>query len=125
MEEPWFAVTSCSDESSAHIELHGELDLAGEPAVLAEFDRVSQSAPATVVIDLRGLTFMDSTGIRLLVGLDRRCRDSGRGFTVLRDGTRAVALVLELCEVVDRLDIIDTRTSNGAANASADVLAGA
>jgi anti-sigma B factor antagonist len=114
MEDSWFAVTSRSDGSCADIELHGELDLAAEPAVLAEFDQVVAGSPEIVVIDLRGLTFMDSTGIRLLLGVDRHCRAAGRGFTVIRNGTPAVDLVLELCEVEDRLDVRDLGRADAA-----------
>lgn len=44
----------------------GELDLAGAPAFAAALDRAA-SHDCPMVVDLRGVTFMDSTGINALV----------------------------------------------------------
>ena len=46
----------------------GELDLSGAAVLEAELDRLADDPElATVVLDLRGLEFMDSSGLRLVV----------------------------------------------------------
>jgi anti-anti-sigma factor len=54
------------------IGLSGELDLATAPDVADELERVEATAVDIVVLDLSGLTFIDSTGIRLVLAAHRR-----------------------------------------------------
>src|SRR5438270_9304764 len=49
------------------VALYGELDIAGVEALDEELRRVAQTAVPRVVIDLSGLEFMDSTGLRCLL----------------------------------------------------------
>lgn len=78
--------------------LTGELDLAGAPAVQRELERVEATDAAAIVIDLSGLTFMDSTGVRLLLTASARSRLDAERLTLLR-GPAAVQRVLELTGV--------------------------
>ncbi|HEV2058750.1 MAG TPA: STAS domain-containing protein [Solirubrobacteraceae bacterium] len=67
-------------EGDVHtIALTGEMDLSNATEVERELLHVEATDATTIVIDLAGLQFMDSTGIRLLVAADARSRaDSGR-----------------------------------------------
>lgn len=67
-------------EGGVHtIALRGEMDLANAAAVERELLHAEQSDADAIVVDLCGLQFMDSTGIRLLIAADARSRaDSGR-----------------------------------------------
>lgn len=69
------------DEGPARILVKGELDLSTAGQLEAAFDRV---ADRDVVVDLAGLGFIDSSGIRILVLAHGRWQDSGRRL-VLRD----------------------------------------
>ena len=40
--------------------------------------------PSTVVVDLRELTFVDSYGLRMLLGLDAAAREKGFQLTLVR-----------------------------------------
>jgi anti-anti-sigma factor len=51
---------------------HGELDLATVPEVRAAIAAHRRARHQTIVVDLRGLTFIDSTGVRLILELDGR-----------------------------------------------------
>ncbi|MGH3415142.1 MAG: STAS domain-containing protein [Actinocrinis sp.] len=55
------------DAAVWRITVAGELDLGSVDAVRHCFDEVVHRSPTHVVVDLRGLTFMDSTGIALLL----------------------------------------------------------
>jgi anti-anti-sigma factor len=84
------------------ITLHGELDLATAGDLERELMRVEASGVRSIVIDLAGLTFMDSTGIRLMLSADARARDASISLS-LRRGPLAVQRVFELTGLVDLL----------------------
>ena len=66
----------------------GEIDLATAPLLREGLERAEARAPSGLVIDLRGVAFIDSTGIGELVGCHRRCRDQDRALAfVVPEGT--------------------------------------
>jgi anti-anti-sigma factor len=85
----------------------GELDLSGAAVLETELDRLAEDPElATVVLDMRGLEFMDSSGLRLVVVTDMRARDAGRRFSLIRGG-ETVHRVFEITRMSDRLDFVD------------------
>jgi anti-anti-sigma factor len=63
-----------SETDGVHtIRLAGELDVSCTEPVETEILRAESTGARTIVIDLSGLQFIDSTGLRLLVEADRRC----------------------------------------------------
>ena len=98
-------VRSARDGETHIVELLGELDIAGAPALEGELLSVESGDAASIVVDLRGLEFIDSTGLRLLVMAAERCRDSGR-LALLR-GPDPVHRVFELTDLVSRLPFSD------------------
>ena len=93
-------------DGDAHvIELLGELDIAGADYLEQELLSVEASDAESILIDLRGLEFIDSTGIRLLVMAADRCHADGR-LTLLR-GPRQVHRVFEITDLVSRLPFAD------------------
>ena len=59
----------------AIVQPHGELDLATVPTLDAALERVEITE--RLVLDLRGLSFIDSSGLHLLVALHRRAQRDG------------------------------------------------
>ena len=55
--------------------------------------RIERDAPGRVLLDLRGLEFLDTTGLARLVALRRRCRRGGRRLVLVR-GSQAVEPVV-------------------------------
>jgi anti-sigma B factor antagonist len=85
----------------------GELDLSGAAVLQAELDRLAQHGDlGGLVIDLRGLAFMDSSGLRLVVLADMQAREAGRRFALVR-GDETVHRVFEITRMSDRLDFVD------------------
>ncbi len=87
---------TCAGDSSAWpvVRLAGEIDLsnAEELAKVAE-DAVSNRAQG-LVLDLSGVTFLDSTGLRLVFRLARRLRDRQQALRlVVPDGARIARLL--------------------------------
>jgi anti-anti-sigma factor len=101
-----FNVEISGDESATLLTVSGELDLATSPALEAELERAS-AGPELVILDLRGVTFMDSTGLSLLVKAQRRAQDSRRRLAVVKGGPQ-VERLLTLTGVADRLTLIDS-----------------
>jgi anti-sigma B factor antagonist len=84
----------------------GELDLSGATVLEAELDRLAEDPElGSVVLDLRGLEFMDSSGLRLVVMADMRAREAGRRFALIRGG-ETVHRVFEITRMSDRLDFV-------------------
>jgi anti-anti-sigma factor len=71
------------DFSTTIVGLAGEFDLTCEEPFQDEFGRVLGGHPDALVLDLRGLDFIDSTGLRMLVQISNRSARDGFGFTVL------------------------------------------
>jgi anti-sigma B factor antagonist len=88
------------------IALAGELDMAAEPRVTAQVGRAVADGADVVVLDLREVTFLDSTGVRALVLAHRRCEEAGRRLFVVR-GRPSVHRVLVLCGIDARLALVD------------------
>lgn len=84
------------------IVLKGELDLDGVDRVTEELERAEASDARQIVIDLRELTFIDSSGVRLLVCANLRSRKDGDRLRLVRGGAR-VQRVFELTGVLERL----------------------
>ena len=85
----------------------GELDLSGAAVLEPELDRLAADAElAGIVLDLRGLEFMDSSGLRLVVLADMQAREAGRRFSLIR-GDETVHRVFEITRMSERLDFVD------------------
>jgi anti-anti-sigma factor len=81
-------------DSTATARLYGEFDLASEERFRQELDGLVDVETNTLVIDLRGLTFMDSTGLRALIAVKHLADQDGFEFSVLCDGDGPVRRVL-------------------------------
>jgi anti-anti-sigma factor len=93
---------------TALIELRGELDIATAPQVAEVLDGL---APATdgvrhVVLDLRGLTFMDARGVHELVRQNDYAHQNRRNLAVVR-GRKAIDRLLALTAVEEILVLVD------------------
>jgi anti-sigma B factor antagonist len=94
------------DASVAVIALRGELDLFGATVLEAEVDRlIGDPGVGTLVLDLRALEFLDSSGLRMVVVTDKRARAAGRRLALVRGGD-TVHRVFEITRMSDRLDFV-------------------
>jgi anti-sigma B factor antagonist len=86
--------------------LRGELDIASAPQVEDALAEVEASNPPLLVIDLRKLEFMDSTGLRTVVSADARARGQGRRLAIVR-GPEPVDRIFSVTRLDERLQMID------------------
>ena len=101
-----FRVEVRNADATTVISVSGELDLASSPALEEELERVAQSDAQLVVVDLRGLEFMDSTGLSVLVRAHQRAEENGRRLGLI-NGSQQVQRLLTLTGVADRLMLTD------------------
>jgi anti-sigma B factor antagonist len=74
-QRPEFEVTVSTEQGVRVVAVSGELDL----DTMVELNEVlaADNGLATTVVDLRGLTFIDSSGVSGLLAAARRARDAG------------------------------------------------
>jgi len=96
-----FAVAHEAEGEALALRLYGELDIAAIPRVEAAFQEAIARAPAQVVIDLAGLTFMDSSGLRFLLRAQARCTTEARELRIRSGaGVERILAVTRLDEVL-------------------------
>src|SRR3954463_10624643 len=66
-----FRVRIVPDRECVILALHGELDMVSVDAVQAALDELNGTGWTSLVLDLRELTFIDSTGLSLLLAAER------------------------------------------------------
>ena len=87
--------------------MHGELDIATAPRLESEFRRVGAlDCVELVVVDLRNLAFLDSTGLEAIVRFEARSRAEGVEFALVR-GPRAVERLFSVMQLDQKLRIVD------------------
>jgi anti-sigma B factor antagonist len=84
------------------VTVSGELDIATVPDLRARLRRTARET-REVWLDLSEVTFIDSSGLSLLVGIDAESRADGFGFA-LEPGPVVLKLI-ELCDLQDVLPI--------------------
>ena len=79
----------------------GEIDAHSAPALAAALE---ESTADTIVVDMSGVTFMDSSGLRVLLALTERSSPSLR----LAQPSRPIMRLLEVSGLVDHFDIVQS-----------------
>jgi anti-sigma B factor antagonist len=101
-----FAVDSHITGRAVTLALSGELDLMSSPALDEALERAFGANPELLVVDLRKLEFMDSTGLHRLVSAQQRALQSGQRFGVVRGGEQ-VQRLFDLTGITELLTIVD------------------
>jgi anti-sigma B factor antagonist len=102
--EPW-RVEVRLDPGGIVIELGGEFDLSKRRAVVELVQRELAKSPARLAIDLRGVTFIDSSGVHALIETSRLARQSGVEFSII-PGSRPIQRVFEVCGLTNHLPFV-------------------
>ena len=91
------------------VEVAGELDLHSAPQLRAEVGRaIEQGGAPLLVVDLSGVTFLDSTGVGVLVGALKRAREAGGALHFCGAQPR-VRRVFEITGLIGALPLFATR----------------
>ncbi|MDX6708354.1 MAG: anti-sigma factor antagonist [Solirubrobacteraceae bacterium] len=104
-------IRSFRDREAHVIELAGDLDLASAGALERELRRAELSEAKVIAVDLRQLTFIESTGIRLIFQAHRRSSRGSSRMVVVR-GTESVQRRFEICDIRHTLPFVDRLPSD-------------
>ncbi len=102
-----FAVRTHTIERTATLALSGELDLVSCPALERAIDEVAGLDVDLIVVDLRELDFMDSTGLHALLRAHQQAQESSRRLALIR-GREQVQRLFDLTGVADSLTVVDS-----------------
>jgi anti-sigma B factor antagonist len=87
------------------LRLDGELDLASVPTLENAVESATLDDTAELVLDLRGLEFIDSTGLRAILLQDKRSAERGQAFALVR-GPEQVQRLMNMTRVDEHLKIV-------------------
>jgi anti-sigma B factor antagonist len=94
---------SHSSADGETVVVRGEIDMATAPQLREVLNKLVDGGAARIVLDCRGLDFLDSSGIGVLIAVRKRLGDDG-ALTI--ESPRAhVRKVLELTGVSDHVEI--------------------
>jgi anti-sigma B factor antagonist len=102
-----FRVEVRNEGPASVLALSGELDLASSPTLEQELDRALEAGTSQLIVDLRELEFMDSTGLSVIVKAHQRVEEAGGQFGVVKGSTQ-VQRLLSLTGVAERITVADS-----------------
>jgi anti-sigma B factor antagonist len=94
-------------DNALYVSLSGEVTLESTAALKQEIEAaLDESGAENVVVDLAGVSFMDSSGIGFLVALNTRVKGRNRNMYLFRPSSQ-VAKTLELVQLSSFFRILD------------------
>ena len=102
-----FWVTRSDDAAGVVLALHGDLDVAAAPQLEKLLEAIRAERHQRVMVELSGLSFVDSAGVSVLIKAKKEADEDGSQF-LLRRPTAQVHRVFALVGMVDWL-IFDER----------------
>jgi anti-sigma B factor antagonist len=103
-QEP-LTITLHLENDRAVVGMEGELDMANAPLLQAKVESTELASAKTVVLDLQQLTFLDSTGLRVILAARELCWRRGQEFAVT-PGSQQVQRLLSVTGVGEHLRTI-------------------
>jgi anti-anti-sigma factor len=93
-----------TDQGPSSIVVSGEIDAHSAPA-LAERLNCCSAVDVDIVVDMSAVTFMDSSGLRVLIDVHQRTADAPHGL-VLRAPSASVVRLLEVAGLADHFTLV-------------------
>jgi anti-sigma B factor antagonist len=98
-----------SDPSGTTVlRLHGELDMGSSPKLTDVMHGLQHGDAKRIVVDLRGLSFLDSMGLSALLQAHMAGRDGHHEVSFIR-GPRSVQRVFAVTEMEERVEWVEPR----------------
>lgn len=99
--EEVFQISSHENGGITTVSVGGEIDVSTAPSLRTKLLEHESSGSKTLVVDLLGVSFLDSTGLGVLVGAFKRLRDQGGTMRLVINQPR----ILRVFEVTDLTSI--------------------
>jgi len=103
---PGLRLTVHEDPGTVRFELSGELDVASASQLDERLSTVALGPDVSLELDLRGLEFMDSSGLRAILRADAQARRDGASMALVR-GPEPVDRVFALTRLHERLSFVE------------------
>jgi anti-sigma B factor antagonist len=87
------------------VELSGELDISSAASVESRLMELESRAPERLYLDLQKVSFIDSTGLSMIINADGRARKDNRRLTIV-SGEGVPRRILRTVGLEDRLDVL-------------------
>lgn len=100
------SITTTANDATRLVSVTGEVDVSNASKLREAVDEALGQAPSSVEVDLAETSYIDSTGIGVLVGAATRAADEGIDFTVANP-QHNVRRVLGLLGVEKQLNVRD------------------
>jgi anti-sigma B factor antagonist len=100
-----FEVSCAGTEERVLLGLRGELDMSSAPVLTRKLKAVARRRPKEIVLDLGELSFMDVTGLRVILDAARRARRDG-GTLAIANPLPHIIRLLELTAIDQTLDVL-------------------
>jgi RND superfamily putative drug exporter len=111
-EQSGLEVTVDKRDTRVRVELGGELDMEGAEVLRARLGQLEEEEPELLVLDMRPLRFMDSSGLREIVAAVRRGRSVGRRVAVVK-GSGPIETVLTLTHTDELAETVEDPAAVG------------
>jgi stage II sporulation protein AA (anti-sigma F factor antagonist) len=101
-----FDLSTETEGKSVLVTVRGDLDVQVAGRVAEEIARLEESHPELLVLDLSGLSFLDSSGMGVIAAAHGRAVETGRRFYVVNPppGVRRAFELSTLDQVIDVVD---------------------
>ncbi len=100
-----FALTTRQGSGATMVTVTGELDVLTARKLMPQLDDIVRRQRGDAVIDLSQAEFIDSFGLTVLLGTQRRLARQGRDLTVIC-GEGSVRRAIEFARLLERLGVV-------------------
>lgn len=99
----------CMPEPQNVLPLHGEIDLNVSPEIALTFNEMVQTRPPRVVVDLTDVTYIDSSGLAVLIVGMQQVKEYGGKFALvgLQDDVRSILETARLDQLFPTYSCVD------------------
>lgn len=106
MEAANFQIDSDERPGEARVSVSGELDLSAAPRLARAADKVLEGGPRRLLLDLSGLRFIDSSGLRTIIVLHQRASQEGWALEVVRP-PKHLMTIFQISGMDDHLHFVE------------------
>ena len=103
--DPEFSVNVSTQDSTAIVAVHGDVDLATVDVLRTQLTGAIERADK-VVLDLREVAFMDTQGLAAVIEAEQACAAAGTHFVVVR-APATVHRLFDMIGLSERLTFVD------------------
>ena len=107
------------DAGAVTVELAGDLDIVSAPALSSCLNDCLSEGCIEMTLDMTRLTFIDSSGLRVLVGVIKQLRSNG-GRLILRNPPPIAQQVLGVTGLTPYLEVMTTTDRTAASDSSTE-----